>query len=170
MIIKYLLQLIALILIQIIHLSLLPTLPFLHYLNLPLVVLVLMAFTANRTTCLIWFLALGFLMDTWSFHFFGMYIFIYTFIMVIVVLALDNFITNKSLYAYLFLLLIAILLFDLFWLIVLNWPLIIDFSEQQLLAELKKLGVNLLVATLFYHLINWLSHSLQSVIIIKNKN
>ena len=89
--------------------------------------------------------------------------------MTLILLALNNFITNKSLYSYWLLLLSATILYEFFWILVLNWPNPLIISQMQLIIILKKISINLITGTIIYYFTNWLGHSLQSVILVRAK-
>jgi hypothetical protein len=156
-------------LISSVQLSLLPNFHYLSFLNLPLVVLLLISFISNKKTVALWFISMAFVMDIWSFEWFGANILIYTIVLIITFLALNNFLTNKSLYSYLFLLILASLIFDFYWTVVFIWPSPMVITKSEWILELKKITANLSAGIIIYYVANFLGHSLQSVVLVRRK-
>jgi hypothetical protein len=77
---------------------------------------------------------------------------------------LNNVLTNRSLYAFLFLTAVASLLFDL-----VNYAVFALPWHNFLVEELKRLAVNFTVTIIIFYLITWLSYRLRPVFLIRAK-
>jgi len=149
--------------------SWLVNLPYLRYANLYIVIPTLALFIANKKTVALWYLGSALLLDLSSFQNFGLYLIIFFVIMLVSLLTLENFFTNKSLYPFILLVLLSTLFYDLYWHLILNWPAPLIINQNILLLEIKKLGVNLVLGLIIFTITTWLNLSLQSVILIKRK-
>lgn len=96
--------------------SFIPALPsFFWSINLPLaIVLVFLIFFGLREAVLAAFFS-GFLMDSWHFSPFGVYLFTFLVVIFLAQLILNNWLTDRSLYSFLALSVISSLAFNIFW-------------------------------------------------------
>jgi len=133
------------------------------YLNLTLVILIFILVLFGLERALPWWLAAGFLNDLFSFHYFGFYTLLFLVIALSTYFLLNNVLTNRSLYVFLFLTAAASLIFDLanYLVFALPWS---DF----LMEELKRLGGNFLATIVIFYLVGWLSYRLRPVFLIRH--
>ncbi len=161
--------LIVMSLVAAIQLAFLPNFILASSLNLALVVLVLMVFVGSRRNALFCAMTLGLLFDAWSFYWFGAQTLVFTGLTAASFIAVDNFFTNKSLYSYLFIIALATIVYDLYWLLIASWPGVLVLGSGFVWVELQKIGLNLALGVLLFYLALGLSNSCQSVVLVKRK-
>ncbi len=163
--IKFIFGLLAAITLFTAQLALVAALPGGHYFYVSLVVLVFIMVLGGLETAAWWFLLNGFLLDLFAFKFFGFYTLLFAVILTAVYLLFNNVLTNRSLYAFLLLVAVAVLFYDL------ASYLVLGLSWQNFfIMELKRLGANLLLTIVIFYAITLLSYRLRPVFLIRTKN
>jgi len=143
--------------------------------NILLIFLVYMLMISNLSSALIYAIALGALMDIFSFSFFGAYLGSYIFSIIIVNFLLVNFFTNRSLYAFIALIISASILSFFFITIISNiififsGDLLISFNKQFFSSVLEQLILNSIFMVLIFYLTNFLSNSFRPVFLVNKK-
>lgn len=163
--IKIILGLIAFVSLFVWQMAFIKALPGGQYFYVPLVVLVFILVSFNLENAVLWFLLYGFLLDLFSFRFFGFYTLLMMVILLIAYFLLSNVFTNRSLYVYCLLVAVSVLLYDFGNYLMFGW------SWSGLLnLELKRLLANFLLTTVMFYAFGLLSHRLRPVFLIRNKN
>lgn len=144
-------------------------------LNLILVIIVyILSGLKGLDHAIYWVVGLGFLMDIFSFSYFGINLINLILTLIIANFLLNNFFTNRSLYSFLALTFLVTLIYEIF----LNGShYIFNLIEGEkmilnnyfFLAKATGLGLNLLFSLLLFYLINIISNRLKPVFLIKSK-
>lgn len=148
--------------------------PFFSAINLPLIFLLFSFLFFKKEIILILAILMGFWLDLLGFDFFGLHITIFLLIVLAIDLALNNWLTNKSLYSFLVLAIVSTVLVNIvMYLIISIWSaesesykffLFNSFFWRQLFWQLLWSTSFML---LFFNLANYLSKNLKSFFLEK---
>ncbi|KKR14608.1 MAG: hypothetical protein UT42_C0023G0010 [Candidatus Falkowbacteria bacterium GW2011_GWA2_39_24] len=155
----------------IVQLTILPNLPWgLHYLNLILVILIFTLLLFDFNWSVGWWLASAWLLSLFGFHGFVGPLIVATINFSLIYWLLISFFTNRSLYALLFLVSLALLindlglyLFDYLRNLSQDWP-IIKMQGGWWLLEAKKLGANLILTIILFYIFNFFSRRFRPIL------
>ncbi len=145
-------------------------------LNLILIILIFILSLANFEYAFWWALGVGFLLDVYSFHLFGTYLLAIIFSIIVANFLLINFFTNRSLYSFLMLSFLFLLIYELSLQFIFYFINI--FSHQYIFRILKAdfwLNLfqaevyNLFLVIIVFYAINFITQKLKPVFLVKNK-
>lgn len=146
----------------------------LPYLNLILVTLIFILVLSGVNAALWWAAAIGLFLDSFSFLHFGVYFASFGLTIAAANLVLVNFLTNRSLYSFLALAVFSTLFYELFFRFLSRLSSLIlgkenffpfDFNFAFSLA--KELGLNILLVSLIFYLLNFASDKLKPVFLVR---
>ena len=144
--------------------------------NILLIFLVYLLMISKLRITIIFAIALGALMDIFSFYIFGAYLSGFVLSIIVVNFLLVNFFTNRSLYAFLALIVSASILNFIFLTIVNNIfsvflgdPLIL-FNQEFFLSVVKQVILNSAFMILIFYLTNFLNNRFRPVFLVNKKN
>lgn len=175
MYLKFFLNLILLISLVIFQISFISGLPlWFSNFNFILVVLIFILVFGGLKTAIFWSLGAGFLLDIYSFLFFGFYLTSLFFTILIINFLLVNFFTDRSLYSFIALSFFSFVFYNFF----LNSIIFIfSFLNDQILFFafsknfwsnfLIQIILNLIVVFLIFYLVNFISRRFKPVFLIK---
>ncbi|MFH1412653.1 MAG: hypothetical protein ABIG10_01325 [bacterium] len=141
-----------------------------NYLNLVLITLVFILILFNLNLSLMWWLASAWLLDLFSFYPFGSHLLVFGIILLIIYWLLINFFTNRSLYSFLILIIIATIMYD-FGMYFANYlfssEIGIEMKAGWWIIELKHLIFNSGLTIVFFYALNFISHQFKPVFLSK---
>ena len=143
--------------------------------NILLIFLVYLLIISNLSTAITFAIALGVLMDIFSFYIFGSYLSGFIFSIIVVNFLLVNFFTNRSLYAFLALIASASILNFLFLTIVNNvfsvflGDSLIFFNQEFFSSVAKQVILNSGFMLLIFYLTNFLNNRFRPVFLVNKK-
>jgi len=146
------------------QLALVAAVPGGSYVYLSLIGLIFIVVLFDLSAAVFWFLLNGFLLDLFSFHWFGFYTALMMVILLMIYFLISNFLTNRSLYVFLLLTTVAVLVYDsaTYTVFALSWH---DFLSQ----EGKRLVINWLLTALVFYCLGAVSYRLRPVFLIRHK-
>lgn len=140
--------------------------------NLLLVVLIFILGFAGFDFAIWWSLGAAFLLEIFSFSFFGTYLISLSLTVALAGFLLNHFFTNRSLYSFLALTALATIIYEL---IINFFSFIFSSSDRyEALASLnfwrvfEQIGLNLLLAFLIYYFLHFLGNSFRPVFLNKH--
>ncbi len=143
-------------------------------LNLVLVILVFILGLSNFKLALCWAIGLGFMLDIFSFLPFGIYLTCLSLTIILTHLLLTNFFTNRSLYSFLALTILATVYYNLFFYSIIYIDRQISGPETVFglgvnfwQAKLVELGLNMFAALIIFYLVNFISNKLKPVFLVR---
>ena len=143
-------------------------------LNLVLVILVFILGLSDFKLALWWAIGLGFMLDIFSFSPFGVYLICLSLTVGLIYFLLVNFFTNRSLYSFLALTILATVCYNLFFYSIIYIDRQVSRSEIAFglginfwQTKLVELGLNMLSALIIFYLINFISNRLKPVFLVK---
>jgi len=177
MIIKIIINILLIFILTMIQFSFISGLPApFNNLNLILISLVFILAFTSLDAALWWAVLFGFLLDIFSFSFFGQHLISLTLTTVLVYLLLNNFFTNRSLYSLLALVSFATIIYE----VCLNsFSYIVNFTNKTNViffginfwqAKLIQLSLNLLLALILFYSLHFISNRLSPVFLLKKPN
>ncbi len=145
-------------------------------LNLILITLIFILGLIDFKFALWWSLGAGFLLDIYSFELFGIYLVVIILTIVITNFLLINFFTNRSLYSFLILSFLALLIYEIFLQLAFYITNVfshqyyfrifeLDFWVNVLQAEIY----NLFLVIIVFYATNFITQKLKPVFLIKNQ-
>lgn len=144
--------------------------------NILLIFLVYILIISDLNIALIYALACGLVMDILSFYYFGVYSISFVVTLIVVNFLLVNFFTNRSLYAFLALIISASILNFLF-LVSMNNGIIFIFggdyisaNQEFFLSVAKQIVFNVSFMFVIFYLTNFLNNSFRPVFLVNKKN
>lgn len=144
--------------------------------NILLIFLIYLLIISNLSTAIIFAIAFGALMDIFSFNIFGAYLGAFVFSIILVNFLLVNFFTNRTLYAFLALIVSASILNFLFLIIINNvfsifvGDSLIIFNQEFFSSAAKQIVLNSVFMILIYYLTNFLNNRFKPVFLVNKKN
>ncbi len=171
MYLRLLLKLVLIVALGVIQIAFIPGLPgILANINLVLVILLLIMGLTELRRALTWAIATGFIIDLYSFSFFGLHMVSYSCVLFVASFLLGHVFTNRSLYTFLVLTMIATISFEIVSLII-AWSasFAIDASLPRIgqaafwLDELYKLLANLGMMFLLFHVVDFFSQRFRPI-------
>lgn len=143
-------------------------------LNLVLVVLVFILGFASFNSAVWWSVGAGFMLEFFSFLPFGAHLFSLGLTIIIANFLLNYFFTNRSLYSFLILIVLATLAYEL---IINLISLIFTEANQHFFGSsinfwaltLEQILLNLLLTVIIYYLVHFIGKNLRPVFLIKSK-
>ena len=147
----------------------------LNYLNLIVLILVFMLVIGDLGLTLWFGVGIGLILDLYSFSPFGTHIVSLVAVIIAIYFLLNAYFTNRSLYSFLTLSALAIILYD-----ILNYAvnsiysiyfgniLMLDLSSR-LIYESKIIALNLAATILFFYIANYITNRLKPVFLLRNK-
>jgi rod shape-determining protein MreD len=136
-------------------------------------VLLIMAFGDFREA-LIWSIAVGALLDMYSYAPFGLNMFCLVLALLVANFLQINFLTNRSLYSVLALSMVASLVFELFALMIYwvagffsDFKTNVDLGFNFWLDELSKILANMVLAFLLFHLLSFVSRRFRPIFLVR---
>ena len=175
--IKILINAIFSIVIFIFQLSFLNSLPlYFHYISAVLITIVFVLSIGGIRDAFWWVIFFGVLADLYSFSVFGVYIISYLTVLFVLNLLLNNFFTNRSLYSFFILTIIAILIFEILsylliylFSFIFNSEFLFDINLYLFIQIIIKIFVNLVAVMLIYYILNFISKKLKPVFLFYRK-
>lgn len=154
--------------------SFLSGLPVLNNLNLILIILIFILSLKGVEFAFGWLLAIGFLLDIFSFLPFGMHLFSLFLTISLINFLVINFFTNRSLFSYLALVTCATILYEIFSRGMIYLFNLFYYKEAALVfnlnffkAELYQLFSNLIFTIIIFYIVNFLYIKLKPVFLFK---
>lgn len=178
MYLKFLLNSILIIFLALFQISFISGLPlWFNNLNFILVVIIFILVLINFKISFWWFVGVGFLLDIYSFFPFGFYLICLLATLLFVNFLLNNFFTNRSMYSFLALTFFSTI-FYVFSLNLMKFFLQIFTYQANFSVFIREFWVNavfqillnLILVVILFNLINFVSHKLKPVFLVRNKN
>jgi len=162
-----------LIVIQLSFISALPA--YFSNINIVLISLVYLLMITDLSSTINYAIALGILMDAFSFNIFGSYLFSFLLSIVLANFLLEHFFTNRSLYAFVALILSATL-FNFLFLSLINIVYsvfigmsMLSFNENYFRYVFSQLVLNSFFMVVVFYLTNFLSNTFRPVFLVNKK-
>ncbi len=149
-------------------------LPVLNNLNLILIISIFILSLRGLEFSINWLLAIGFLLDIYSFLPFGVHLVSFCLAVILINFLLVNFFTNRSLFSYLALVVCATIFYEIFSQAMVNFlnfiggrELFFSFNQNFFKAELAQLILNLILTALIFYSLNFFNIKLRPVFLFK---
>jgi len=144
-------------------------------LNLVITILIFVLILANFKKAMIWAISLGFIMDIFSFSFFGIYLITFSLAILGANILLNNYFTNRSLYSFLFLVGFATIIYQTnynilrYLMSLFSKGSIIVVNSGFWLNSLIQLGLNLLLTWLLFYLLYFISRRFRPAFLLNTR-
>lgn len=177
MYLKFFLNFILIAVLALFQFSFISALPFgLSNFNFVLVMLIIVLMVSSFKTSLWWAIGLGFLLDTYSFLPFGVYLVCFFLTVLVMNFLLTNFFTDRSLYSFVALTCLSSICFNLFFYIFIYFwgvfggeAIAIVFGKEFLINFVWQIFLNVLAVFFLFYITNFVSKRLRPVFLERKK-
>ena len=145
-------------------------------LNLVVVVLLFVLVLGGLKLSIIWSIAIGFLLDVFSFEPFGLYLITLSITILAAYFLLNSFFTNRSLYSFLALATLTIVINEFCWQVSLSFLKLFGYDRSVSILSLDfflnflaQLFLSLLAIIIIFQTVNFISHKLKPVFLFRPK-
>lgn len=145
-------------------------------LNLVIVTLLFVLVLSGLRHSIVWAITAGYLLDVLTFQSFGLYLVTLTLTILVAYFLLNSFFTDRSMYSLIVLTFLTTLINEIFWLLIVNLLKLIglessiSFFNLDFLSNLiAQLVLNVIACVLIFQTVNFISHKLKPVFLIRSK-
>ncbi len=146
-------------------------------LNFILVIIIFILVLINFKVAFYWSIGLGFFLDIYSFFPFGFYLFCLLVTLLFTNFLLNNFFTNRSMYSFLALTFFSTIFYvfsfnsmKFFLQVFAHQANFFVFTKEFWIKSAFQILLNLVLVIILFYLVNFASHKLKPVFLVKNKN
>jgi cell shape-determining protein MreD len=174
---KIFLNILSIICLAVFQLSFISELPgIFNRLDMILVILVFILVLGGLKLAIIWSISIGFLVDLLTFHPFGINLVTFTLTILVAFFLLNSFFTNRSLYSFLALVTVTILVNEIIWTFILSLLKLFDYhSPNTLFSKIfftdlfVREALSIAVTIILFQSINFISQKFKPVFLFKPK-